>query len=126
MSEIEKAKATCARLKGHFTRAKNSLAKMLAARKGPEIIEEAFKEAKGKLTKLESHLEEMEGLDGIDDDWLSGEFEGIEDCADVLIDMTKQGEELVDELNEEDAGTVPTTGVSRILKSRTNRRSKLL
>ena len=98
MSEIEKAKATCARLKGHFTTAKIMLAKMLAARKVPEIIEEAFKEAKAKLTKVESHLEEMEGLDGIDDDWLSGEFQGVEDCADALIDMTKQGEELVDKL----------------------------
>ena len=52
MSEIEKAKATCARLKGHFTRAKNSLAKMLAVKKGSEIIEEAFKEAKSRLTKV--------------------------------------------------------------------------
>ena len=45
---------------------------MLAARKGPEIIEEAFEEAKAKLTKVESLLEEIEGLDGTDDDWLFG------------------------------------------------------
>ena len=70
MSEIEKAKATCARLKGYFTRAKNSLAKTLAARKGSEIIDEAFKEAKAKLTKVESHLEDMEALGGVDDEWL--------------------------------------------------------
>ena len=68
MSEIEKAKATCARLKGHFTRAKNSLTKELAARKSSEIIEDAYKEAKAKLKKVESHLEDMEDLDGIDDE----------------------------------------------------------
>ena len=79
---------------------------------------------------MESHLEEMEGLDGIDDDWLSGEFQDVEDCADALIDITKQGEMLVDELFQEDAGNVPTTGVSRIPKQKfkkpNNWRTKLL
>ena len=70
MSEIEKAKATCARLKGHFTRAKNSLAKQLEARKAPHIIEKSFEEANAKLKKVESHLEDMENLDGVDDEWL--------------------------------------------------------
>ena len=71
MSEIEKAKATCARLKGHATRAKNYLAKELAAKTGPLIIEEAYREAKAKLKRVESHLEEMDGLDGVDEEWLS-------------------------------------------------------
>ena len=52
MSEIEKAKATCARLKGHFTRAKNSLAKELEARKAPHIIENAYEEAKARLKNV--------------------------------------------------------------------------
>ena len=55
MSEIEKAKATCARLKGHFTRAKNSLAKELEARKASHIIDKGYEEAKAKLKKVESH-----------------------------------------------------------------------
>ncbi len=100
--------------------------KMFAARKGPETIEKAFKGAIAKLTKAEFHLQEMEGLDGIDDDWFSGECQGAEDCVDVLIYMTKQGGELVDELFQEDAGNVPTTGASRISKSQTNWRSKLV
>ena len=41
MLEIDKTKATCASLKGHATRAKNSLAKELVANTGPQIIEEA-------------------------------------------------------------------------------------
>ena len=53
MSEIEKAKATCARLKGHFTRAKNSLAKQLEARTAPHIIEKGHEEAYAKLKKVE-------------------------------------------------------------------------
>ena len=51
MSEIEKAKATCARFKGHFTRAKNVLVKELEARKGPQIIEETYRKAKSKLNE---------------------------------------------------------------------------
>ena len=74
MSEIDRAKATCARLKGHATRAKNHLAKQLVAKTGLQIIEESYKEAHAKLRKVESHLEEMEGLDGVDEEWLSGEF----------------------------------------------------
>ena len=70
MSEIEKAKATCARLKGHFTRAKNSLAKELEARKAPHIIEKGYDKAKAKLENVESHLEDIEALDGVDDEWL--------------------------------------------------------
>ena len=53
MAEIEKAKATCARLKGHFTRAKNSLAKQLEARTAPHIIEKGHEEAYAKLKKVE-------------------------------------------------------------------------
>ena len=69
MSEIEKAKATCVRFQGHFTRAKNALVKELEARKGPQIIEERYREAKSKLKKVESHLEEMEALEGINEEW---------------------------------------------------------
>ena len=96
MSEIEKAKATCARLKGHFTRAKNMLAKLLEARKGPEVIEPSFNEAIARLKKVESHLMETETLEGADQEWLSGEFQNIEDCENALIEMTRQ----------EDAGIV--------------------
>ena len=49
MSEIEKTKATCARLKWHLTRAKNMLAKELEAIKSPHVIENAFDEADMKL-----------------------------------------------------------------------------
>ena len=55
-SEIDKAKATCARLKGHATRAKNSLAKQLEATKNPNLIEKAYDEAKSRLQKVESRL----------------------------------------------------------------------
>ena len=117
MAEIEKAKATCARLKGHFTRAKNILAKQLEARKAPHIIEKGYEEAKAKLKKVESHLEDIEALDGVDDEWLSGEFQNIEDCENALIEMTKQNEVfLIDDGFQEDAGNVPMTGVSRIPK----------
>ena len=51
MSKIEKATATCARLKGHLTRAKNMLAKELEAIKSPHVIENAFDEAKMKFKK---------------------------------------------------------------------------
>ena len=78
MSEIEKAKATCARLKGHFTRAKNMLAQQLEARRSPHAIEKACDEAEMKLRKVESHLEDMENLERVDDEWLAGEFLGIE------------------------------------------------
>ena len=112
MSEIEKAKATCARLKGHFTRAKNSLARKLQARNGPHIIENVREEARLKLKKVESHLEDMENLDGVDDEWLSGEFQNIEVCGNALIEMTKQNEEgHADDDFREDAGNVHTTGV---------------
>ena len=113
MSEIEKAKATCARLKGHFTKAKNSLATQLEARKAPHIIEKGYEEANAKLKKVESHLEDMEDLDGVDDEWLSGEFQGIEDCENTLIEMIRQGEELVGDVLQEDAGNLLTTGGAR-------------
>ena len=128
MSEIEKAKATCARLKGHFTRAKNMLAQDLEARQSPQ---ETFDEAKMKLRKVESHLEDMENLEGVDDEWLAGEFQGIEENHKMLLEMIKQGgEALAADDFREDAGNVPTTDVTqypnRISKSLTNWRSKLL
>lgn len=86
MSEIEKAKAICARLKGHFTGAKNNLAKQLDALKGPEIIAHAYKEDTSRLEKVEAHfLMEMENLEGVGEEWLSGKFQGIEECDGTLI-----------------------------------------
>ena len=37
----------------------------------------------------------MEDLEGVDDEWLSGEFQSVEDFENTLIEMTRQGEELV-------------------------------
>ena len=117
MSEIEKAKATCAKLKGHCTRAKNMLAKELEAIKSPHVIENAFDEATMKLKKVDSHLEDMENLEGVDDEWLAGEFQAIEENHLTLIEMIKQGDgALADEVFQEDAGNVQTAGVSRIPK----------
>ncbi len=90
MSENEKANATCARLKGHFTRAKNLLAKELVAIKSTHVIENAFDEAKMKLKKVESHLEDMESLEGVDDEWLAGEFQATEENHLTSIEMIKQ------------------------------------
>ena len=96
-----------------------------AARKGSEIIEDGYKEAKAKFKKVESHLEYMGALDGIDDDWLSGELQCVEDCENTLNEMIRQGEELVGDVLQEDAGNVPTTGVSRIPKHNFKKPNKL-
>ena len=74
MSEIDKAKATCARLKGHLTRAKNFLAMQVEAKKGPQVIEKAYDDATTRLKKVESQLMEMENIEGVDEEWLSSEF----------------------------------------------------
>ena len=55
------------------------VAKELEAIKSPHVIENAFDEAKMKLKKVESHLEDMENLEGVDDEWLAGEFQAIEE-----------------------------------------------
>ena len=56
------------------------LAKLLEARKGSEVIEPSFNEAIARLKKVESHLMETETLEGAHQEWLSGEFQNIEDC----------------------------------------------
>ena len=117
MSEIEKAKATCARLKGHFTRAKNSLSMKLEARNGLHIIEKAYEEAIARLQKVESHLMEMENLDGIDEEWISCEFQGVEECNKALIEMSSQQEgSVMDDVFRGVNENLPGTGVNRIPK----------
>ena len=102
------------------------MAKELEARKAPHIIEKGYEEANAKLKKVESHLEDIEALDGVDDEWLSGEYQNIEDCENALIEMTKQNEVfLIDDGFQEDAGNVPTTGVSRIPKQNFKKPSEL-
>ena len=39
-----------------------------------QTIEDAYKDAKARLKKVESHLADMEDLGGVDKEWLSGEF----------------------------------------------------
>ena len=48
-------------------------------------IKNAYKESIAKLKKAESHLEEMENLQGRDEDWITTEFHGIEECTKALI-----------------------------------------
>ena len=62
----------------------------------------------------------MENLEGIDPEWLSGEFQGFEECDDTLVAMlskaTKSEEALEDDVFQEVSGNVPGTGVNRIPK----------
>ena len=40
-----------------------------------------------KLKNVESHLEDMENLEGVDDEWLAGEFQAMEESHLTLIEM---------------------------------------
>ena len=44
---------------------------------------------------MEFPLEDMEDLVGVDDEWLSGEFQGVEECENELLAMIRQGEKLL-------------------------------
>ena len=50
----------------------------------------AFKLAKTKLAKLESHLEEIEGLEGINAEWIANEFKSIEESDKAIFEMYSQ------------------------------------
>ena len=87
----------------------------LEAKHAPDIIESAYKQAKAKLEKVESYLEEMKELDGLDDEWIAGKFQNVEECQKTLIEMKNQ-EAVGDEVFHDTHENVPTTGVNRIPK----------